>query len=75
MAQRFALLQRGELSELKRRLKVVINILNFLNGSVHIMPISQEEAEDTERFLWHTGFNPEHCQWLISEGLRLNIEI
>lgn len=49
-----------------------IIILDFSTGEVFILNYSGDDAED---WLKDNGFNPNNCQWMITAGLKLNINI
>ena len=49
-----------------------IIILDFSTGEVFILNYSGDDAED---WLKYNGFNPDNCQWMIVDTLKLTINL
>ena len=49
-----------------------IIILDFSTGEVFILNYSGDNAED---WLKDNGFNPDNCQWMIVDTLKLTINL
>lgn len=50
-----------------------IIILDFFNGQVDIM--KYDGGDNTESWLYKKGYDPDDCQWMITDSLNLNIDL
>ena len=52
-----------------------IIILNFETAEVHVYNYDEAVWEDCEEFMTHEdiGLNPNHCQWMVVDSLKLEI--
>jgi hypothetical protein len=53
----------------------IITILDFNQGAVAIMEFDEHHWEETEDFLESEGYDSNNCQWLVTDGLNLRIDV